>query len=70
MHMSGMHTKKNMRITFVGLSKGGVFMNCNERMLELVSEWRKAHPNATEEEQKQAFDEIAKQVIDEFMRSI
>lgn len=40
----------------------------NERMLELANEWRNAHPNATEEEQKQAFDELAGQVVHELIR--
>lgn len=45
-------------------------MNVNERMLELANKWRKENPNATEKEQKEAFDKIAEQVVHELMRSI
>jgi hypothetical protein len=42
-------------------------MTCRERILQLSDEWNKTHPNATEEEQKQAFDELAGQVVHELM---
>ena len=42
--------------------------NVNERMIELTSEWKKEHPNATEEEQRVAFDELAGRVVKELMR--
>ena len=42
-------------------------MTCNERILQLAFEWKETHPNATEEEQKQAFDELAGQVVRELM---
>ena len=44
--------------------------NVNERMLELANEWRKNNPNASEEEQKVAFDKIAAQVVHELMRVV
>lgn len=43
-------------------------MNCNARMLELSHEWLDKHPNATEEERKDAFDKIAGHVVRELMR--
>ena len=60
--------KMNMLTTFVGLNKGGVNMTCSERVLQLASEWKEKHPNATEEERKVAFDELAGQVVKELMR--
>lgn len=45
-------------------------MNVNERMLELAHKWKKENPNSTEEEQKNAFDKIAEQVVHELMKSI
>lgn len=43
-------------------------MTCNERILQLAFEWKEKHPDATEEEQKIAFDKLAGQVVKELMR--
>lgn len=45
-------------------------MDINKVMIERSLEWKANNPDATEEETKVAFDEIAKEVVDEFMRSI
>ena len=43
-------------------------MNANTRMLELATRWRELHPQATEQQQKDAFDKIAGHVVHEIMR--
>lgn len=43
-------------------------MDVNKRMLELATKWKEENPNATEDEQKTAFDKIVGQIVHELMQ--